>query len=74
MPGLDRTERLLLLVALFAAALPVWGMGQRRGISLYEMLWRHTVFAPRPMYIPREYEADGRPVAPGPKVLRDEQG
>ena len=44
---------------LLAAALPVWRSGDLKMLSFYQFMYNHTIFAPRPMYVPVEYTIDG---------------
>lgn len=59
---LSSTERWILIGLAVAGLLPIWRSGLRTGLNFYEFTWVHTVWGPRPMYIPREYLADGTPI------------
>ena len=48
------------LVAIgLAGLLPIWGSGMNRGLNAYQFLYNHTIWAPRPMYVPNEFLANG---------------
>lgn len=60
--ALSRNEKAVVAVVLLGGLLPIWGSGMNRGLTAYQFIYNHTIWGPRPMYVPEEYTQSGEPL------------